>query len=128
MNALIQKLYDSKNDDEFVAACNAIQKAIEAAPAEMLKELETAYEEARTTGNAAQEKYDSALSTLRESDTVENKAAAWDAYWEKIEVQGIAHALYDHRNEAGFQVEFPEEVARMRAEPVVVVGEDEIPF
>ena len=114
MNSLIQKLHDSKTAEEFAHASNEIQSAINAAPAEMEKELSAAHDVAHVTERQAQEVYARVCDDLERENTVENKARAWDAYWEHVHTREFASALYGHMNEAGFQVAYPEHVARMR--------------
>ena len=116
MNTWYQKLYESKDMEEFYKVSGEIRKAIEASPAEMMEELSTAYLEAREAADAAGEAYKLTENALDEAETVENKAAAWDAYWEHRNMQACASELYEQNNEAAYYVEFPEEVKRSKAE------------
>ena len=128
MNTLLQKLHDSETMEEFANANNEIQKAINANPAEMLKELEAAYKDAQAEANYAREQNSFAQDDLNRDETIENKAFAWDAYWASVHADEYARAIYDHIGEAGFQAEYPEEVERMKNAEVVTSPEGEFPF
>ena len=122
MNTWIQKLHDSKTHSEFVDVLNEIRKATEANPAEMLKELEAADSAAEIAENHAREFYDFAYDDVRREPTVENKAYAWDAYWEHSSAYQIAEAIRSCYNDAAFYVEFPEEAERMKNEQAAALA------
>ena len=118
MSELYKKLTACNNAQEFTQASNEIQNALNADPAGMLPRLQAAYTEAKEAETAAFLAYKRALAEL--TDTLEAKARGWDTFWAYSNASSCFQALYNHFTDAAYQVAYPEEVERLKDEPVSV--------